>query len=180
MLEFDFYILDFIRENIAGGPFDSIMIAVSSLGNVGLIWIALTAVLLCIKKYRRAGMIMAAALIIDLVICNAILKPLVARPRPFSVRPWIDIIISPPSDFSFPSGHTAASFAAASALFFERSKLKWPSGVLAVLIAFSRLYLYVHYPTDVLGGVAVGILCGYLGTISVRYIYRLYEKYSKK
>ena len=180
MLEFDFYILDLIRENIAGGALDSVMIAVSSLGNAGLIWIAITAVLLCVKKYRRVGMIMAAALIIDLVLCNAVLKALIARPRPFSVRPWIDIIISPPSDFSFPSGHTAASFAAASALFFARSKLRWPLGVLAVLIAFSRLYLYVHYPTDVLGGVAVGILCGYLGMILVRNIYSSYERYLEK
>ena len=73
-----------------------------------------------------------------------------------------------PTDYSFPSGHTAASFAAVTALFFAKEKYRYPALVLAVLIAFSRLYLYVHYPTDILGGILVGILCGVIAYLITR------------
>ena len=90
-----------------------------------------------------------------------ILKPLVARPRPFTSDPARILLIPRPEDYSFPSGHTAVSFAAASAaLFMKKRKTGVAFGAVACLIAFSRLYLYVHYPTDVLAGAVIGILCG--------------------
>ena len=102
-------------------------------------------------------MVVLAALVLDMVLCNGILKPLVGRARPFTANPSIQLLVSKPADYSFPSGHTAAAFAAVSALFFAGEKKIWKGAlVLAVLIAFSRLYLYVHYPTDVLGGAVVG------------------------
>lgn len=120
---------------------------------------------------------MAAALILDAILCNGILKNAFARVRPCDVNPAVDLLISRPEDYSFPSGHTAASFAAVSALFFAGEKKLWkPALLLAVLIAFSRLYLYVHYPTDVLGGIAVGVICGYAGMRLVKQLFKLRKK----
>ncbi len=141
---------------------DAFFSAVTHLGDGGIIWIVLALSLLCIRKTRPLGLCMALALIFDLLLCNLCLKPLIDRPRPFALRE-IALLISAPHDASFPSGHTAASFAAAGVLALRRSKLAAPALVLATIIAFSRLYLYVHFPTDVLGGIVVGLLCAVLG-----------------
>ena len=103
------------------------------------------------------------ALILDLICCNMILKPLVGRIRPFAVNTAVELLTAPPADASFPSGHTAASFAAVFALRASGSPLWKPAAVLASVIAFSRLYLYVHWPTDVLGGILVGAAAGWAG-----------------
>lgn len=146
-------------------PFGDIIVPlISGLGNAGIIWIALTLVLLIISKTRRSGLIMALALIADLILCNGILKNLVARTRPYDVNTVVNLLIEKPVDYSFPSGHTAASFAAVTALYLAGEKKLWkPALVLSILIAFTRMYLYVHYPTDILGGIAVGIISGYIG-----------------
>lgn len=152
---------------------DKILAFITSLGNAGIIWIVLAVVLLILPKTRKTGIIVAAALLMDLILCNLILKNLVARVRPYDVNTAIAILIKKPLDFSFPSGHTAASFAAMTALFLAKMKKAWIAAlVLAVLIAFSRLYFYVHYPTDVLGGAVVGILSGIIG-------YTIVEKIDK-
>lgn len=146
-------------------PFGDIIVPlISGLGNAGIIWIALTLVLLIIPKTRRSGLIMALALIADLILCNGILKNLVARTRPYDVNTVVNLLIEKPVDYSFPSGHTAASFAAVTALYLAGEKKLWkPALVFSILIAFTRMYLYVHYPTDILGGIAVGIISGYIG-----------------
>lgn len=149
-------------------PFlDSAMIAITSLGNVGILWIVMAVILLLCPKTRKAGVAVTAALVLELFCCNVILKPLVARPRPFEVNTTVSLLISRPADYSFPSGHTGASFAVASALFFRKNRLLIPVGILAVLISFSRLYLYVHYPSDVLAGALLGILSGWAGNFCV-------------
>jgi len=141
---------------------DQMMIGVTTLGDLGMIWILLTIALCISKKYRNLGKLLTFALLIDAVLCIAILKPLVARIRPCDVVPGITLLIKHPNDFSFPSGHTAFSFTAVSVLYFKRFPY-WKIGlVLAVLIAFSRLYLYVHYPTDVLSGIVLGIFSGWI------------------
>ena len=143
---------------------DTLMYAITRLGDAGIFWILLCMVLLILPKTRRSGVILMAALLVDLVICNGILKPLVHRIRPFDVKTGIELLVKRPTDYSFPSGHTAASFASVMALYLAGEKRLWiPALVLAVLIAFSRLYLYVHYPTDVLGGVVAGLAAGALG-----------------
>lgn len=164
--------LDFLQ-TIHTPLLDKILAFITSLGNAGIIWIMLAVVLLILPKTRKTGIIVAAALLMDLILCNLILKNLVARVRPYDVNTAIAILIKKPLDFSFPSGHTAASFAAMTALFLAKMKKAWIAAlVLAVLIAFSRLYFYVHYPTDVLGGAVVGILSGIIG-------YTIVEKIDK-
>lgn len=161
-------ILDWIQE-LRTPAGDVIMPLITRLGDGGMIWILLTAVFLLIPKTRKTGAVLAAALCIDLLLCNVLLKNLVARTRPFDRNPMVELLIARPGDFSFPSGHTAASFAAAAALYFSGESRWWkPVLAAAVLTAVSRLYLYVHYPTDVLGGIAVGVLSGYLGYCLVK------------
>ena len=156
---------------------NEIMKAVTHLGDAGALWIILAAVLLAFPKTRKSGAIVAAALIVDLVLCNGILKNIFARTRPFDVKEGISLLITAPKDFSFPSGHTAASFTAVAALYFAGEKKLWKEcGVLAVLIAISRMYLYVHYPTDILGGAIIGFFCGWAGWKLSRYLIRTCKK----
>lgn len=156
---------------------DRIMCFITGLGNAGWIWIVLAAVLLAYPKTRKTGCIVVAALIFDLILCNGILKNLIARTRPFDINTAVELIVKRPKDYSFPSGHTAASFAAIGALFWSgQKKLGIAALVLGILIAFSRLYLYVHFPTDILGGIAIGLLAGFCGYICVK----MYEKKCRK
>ena len=144
---------------------DQIMCFITRLGDAGILWILLAVVLLLIPKTRKSGLVLAGALVVDALLCNVIFKPLIARTRPFDVNTAVQLLVGRPTDYSFPSGHTAASFASVAALFMAGEKKLWkPALVLAVLIAFSRLYLYVHYPTDVLGGLTLGLVAGYLGS----------------
>ena len=143
---------------------DTVMCFITRLGDAGAVWILLAIILMIIPRTRKSGAVLMIALGVDIVLCNGILKPLIARIRPCDANTSIQLLIARPHDFSFPSGHTAASFAAVGALLFSGEKKLWkPVFVLAVLIAFSRLYLYVHYPTDILGGIVVGNVSGYVG-----------------
>lgn len=164
----EFKILDLIQ-GIRTAAGDTVMCLITRLGDAGMIWIVFAMILLLIPKTRRTGMAVMAALCIDLVLCNGILKPLVGRIRPCDINTQVSLLIARPDDFSFPSGHTAASFAAVAALYFSGERKLWkPALVLACLIAFSRLYLYVHYPTDILGGVLTGLASGYMGYVMIR------------
>ena len=158
MLDVEFSILDFIQNQFRTPFGDFVMPLISKLGNGGIIWLVLSGLLCVFPKYRKAGVTMLTALALDVLLCNVMLKPLVGRMRPFTVNTGMELLINAPKDFSFPSGHTAASFAAAFALLFVKNKLWIPSMILASLIAFSRLYLYVHYPTDVLAGILRGLI----------------------
>lgn len=159
----EWMILDWIQ-SIRTPVGDMIFPLITRLGNVGLVWILLAVVLLLKPKTRKSGVILLMALCVDAVLCNAILKNLIGRIRPCDINTSIQLLIARPHDFSFPSGHTAASFAAVAALGLSGEKKLWKlSLVLAILIAFSRLYLYVHYPSDILGGMLVGLVTGYIG-----------------
>jgi len=159
----EFAILDWIQAHFRCGFLDWLMPFVSGLSNHGEIWILFAALLLLFQRQRKYGVSAACALTLDLAACNMILKPLVGRSRPFLLRPDLSLLISPPGDASFPSGHTAASFAAVFALRTAGSPLWLPALVLASLTAFSRLYLYVHWPSDVLGGILLGAAVGWAG-----------------
>lgn len=149
---------------------DAVMPVISALCAHGEIWILLAVILLMIKRHRRTGIVLMLALVLDVLSCNGILKPLVARVRPCDVNEAVVLLVSRPTDWSFPSGHTAASFAAVGALLAERSALIKPAFVLAVLIAFSRLYLYVHWPSDVLAGAVLGTALGFAASWTVKRI----------
>ena len=154
------------------------MVFISRLGNAGMIWILFTCLLLMIPRTRRWGAALAVALCLDAIICNILLKPMVCRIRPCDVNQTVQLIIARPADYSFPSGHTAASFAAVAALYFAGAKKWWKITLpLAILMAFSRMYLYVHYPTDVLGGLIIGLLCGWIADMIIQ---KVMEKRSRK
>ena len=176
---FDLPVLDWIAENLGCAFLDTAMPLITVLGNGGIFWIAVSVILMLIPKYRKAGFSMGSALLMGLIVCNLILKPLVARVRPYDYLDiTIQLLISAPHDYSFPSGHTIASFEAATALLIHDRKLGIPAMVLAVLIAFSRLYLYVHYPTDVIASVFLGIGLAFLSSWLVKKAFTFYE--SKK
>lgn len=174
---FDFPILDWIQSHLRCGFFDAILPPITHLADSGMIWIVLAVVLLCVPKYRQVGLSMGAALLLGLVICNLTLKPLLHRMRPYDYL-WqhcgiqVKLLIEAPHDFSFPSGHTIASFEAATVLMLKDRKWGIPALILASIIAFSRLYLYVHYPTDVLSSILLGIGIGYLATFLVQKSYK--------
>ena len=157
----DFMILDLIQENFRSDFLDTVMPMITSLGDKGWFWICAACIMIIIPKTRKIGIAAGIALIFSLLVTNMTLKPLVERIRPYDINTAVELLIRPPSDYSFPSGHTSASFAAASAMFFLNKKIGIPALILAVVIGLTRLYLYVHYPTDVLGGAAVGFIAGY-------------------
>lgn len=163
LLNIDASVLLFIQDNIRNPLLNAIMIFITTLGDGGAIWIFATLLLLIFKKTRKIGVMSAVALLSSLLINNYLIKNLVARPRPFVTFPELRILIPTPSEFSFPSGHTSSSFAAA-AVFYRHLPKKL--GVLAILLAgligLSRLYVGVHYPTDVLAGALTGVLLSYL------------------
>ena len=175
-MQIEFQILDALQK-IHTPVLDGVMCLITSLGNAGIIWILLTIALLINPKIRRtkdgtacrlfgesgrrSGCILLAALILDLILCNGILKNLFHRVRPYDIRTSIELLVKRPLDYSFPSGHTAASFASAVVLFRTLpKKYGIPLLILAFLIGFSRMYVGVHYPSDVLGGLLVGSLTG--------------------
>lgn len=160
-------LLNWIQLHLRCGLLDALMPAVSRICDHGEVWILLAAVLLLIPRTRRAGACLACGLLLDLLLCNLCLKPLFGRPRPFAAAD-VTLLVPPPLDASFPSGHTASSFAAVSALRGAGSSLWRPALALAAVIAASRLYLYVHWPTDILGGILTGILAGRLGAWLIR------------
>ena len=166
-IAFDLPILEWIQDNLQSGLMDTLMPIITAFGNGGIFWIACAVLLMFLPKTRRIGFGMGFALAMGLLVCNIILKPGVARIRPYDLQETlgvtIDLLIKRSHDFSFPSGHTIASFEACTVLMLGNKKLGIPATLLAILIAFSRLYLYVHYPTDVITSVVLGILFGIIG-----------------
>ncbi len=177
---FDLPILDWIAANLWNPVLDFLMPIITLLGDAGIFWIALAVLALFFPKYRKMGLSMGAALLIGVLLCNVTLKPLVGRIRPYDYQlehfgKEISLLISAQHDFSFPSGHTIASFEAAVAITLHNKKLGIPALLLASLIAFSRLYLYVHYPTDVLASIILGTAIAFLGCWLVNKGYQAYE-----
>lgn len=150
-------ILDLIQEKTKCKTLDTIMPWISFSANGGLIWFTLLFAFY-INGEKQIALAMLYALTIEAVICNILLKPTVKRIRPCDVQKDYPLLIKRPKDYSFPSGHTGASFACVSVLLLFHSILWLPFGIVACLIAFSRLYLYVHYPSDVIAGMIIGIL----------------------
>ncbi|MGL5616453.1 MAG: phosphatase PAP2 family protein [Sarcina sp.] len=161
-------VLYFVQANLQFSWLNPIMKFFTDIGTDGLIWILLGIILLIFQKTRRCGFMLFFASGINLVVVE-IIKHVVKEPRPWQTLPGLHMIIAPPHSYSFPSGHTAASFAAAFAIAYYLRKWAVPAFVLAILIGLSRIYLLAHYPTDVIAGVIVGTVCFYIALV----IYRL-------
>lgn len=166
-ISFDLPVLDWIQANMQSEFMDKFMPFITRFGDHGTFWMIVAALLFLFPKTRKTGLGMAIAMMLGLLVCNVTLKPLVARIRPYDLQEELGVTIQllgeRMHDFSFPSGHTIASFEAAVVMLKNSKKLGIPAMILAVLIAFSRLYLYVHYPTDVIASVLLGTLFALIG-----------------
>ena len=155
----DFGIIDFIQNNFKCEFLDYIMAFFSYIGGGGAVWIVSSAIMLFFKKTRAMGVMSLCAMAIGYILGEVLLKNIICRPRPFIQNPDIVLNISPPSGYSFPSGHSSSSFAAAVIMLLRDKRFGIPALILAFLIAFSRLYNYVHFPSDVVCGTILGIIC---------------------
>jgi len=167
-ISFDLPILDWIQANLQSGFMDSFMPFITKFGDHGTFWMIVAALLFIFPKTRKTGLGMAIAMMIGLLVCNVTLKPLVGRIRPYDLQLQefgitIQLLGERMHDFSFPSGHTIASFEAAVVLLKNSKKMGIPAMILAILISFSRRHLYVHYPTDVIVSVILGTLFALIG-----------------
>jgi len=160
--DIDNNIILFVNENFRCKFFDIVMPFITSAGNCGFIWIIIDILLLCKKSTRKYGIIMTISLLGCVVIGNIILKPIVKRQRPFDVFTYINILIKKPTDFSFPSGHTMSAFSAATVICFINNKIGCIFVFIALIVAYSRLYLFVHFPTDIIFGAIIGIIIAYI------------------
>lgn len=155
----DFAIIDFIQETMRCQFLDYVMAFFSYLGEAGGIWLISAIIMMCFRKTRATGVMVVCAVVIGFVIGEIGLKNIMDRLRPFVQNPEVIPAIKPPSGYSFPSGHSCSSFAAATVLIVRDKKFGIPAIIVASLIAFSRLYNYVHFPSDVLGGILLGVMC---------------------
>ena len=172
--QIDMSILLWIQEHLRADALTPFWKVITFLGNGGWFWLVLAAGLLVYKKTRPTGIAALLSITVGFLLTNVLLKNIVARPRPFDAYTEIIPLITKPTDFSFPSGHTCASFACALILFrMLPKKFGIPAVILAGMVTFSRLYLGVHYPGDVLGGFLVAVFASTL-------VYHLMSAYQKK
>ncbi len=171
---FDSLVLDWFQ-SIQNDLLTGIFKVITLLGEGGIVWIVIGLLLLLRKNTRWLGVSVLVALLFSLLVGNLTLKPLVARPRPCWRHPEIPLLIANPTDYSFPSGHSMSSFAAAAAIWMENRR----AGVLAlagaVVMACTRLYFYVHYPTDILAGMLIGLLLGMIAHGIVKRVRKRWE-----
>ena len=167
-MSFEFTLLDALQA-LRCPVLDALAVFFDAAGAHGEIWIAFTAVLLAFRRTRRAGLAMALALGLYMLAGHCALKPLFARPRPCDLRPEMLTLVARPHGYTLPviglMTLGASAFAAAFALWLQNRRLGVPALVLAGFIGFTRMYLYVHFPTDILGGVALGLALGACGSL---------------
>jgi undecaprenyl-diphosphatase len=159
---FDNYVLFFINRRMKNKYLDKIMPVITSLGNLGVVWLAIAVILLFVEEDKSIGEVVILTMIFSTIVGEGIIKHLVRRVRPCNQKNNSTLLIVKPISYSFPSGHTLSSFAAAEVLSIYFINYKIIFITIALLIAVSRIYLYVHYPTDVIAGMLIGILCSKL------------------
>ncbi|MGN0447742.1 MAG: phosphatase PAP2 family protein [Acutalibacteraceae bacterium] len=190
-LNFDLSVFEWIQ-SIQTPILNAIMKVITTMGDEGIIFIAMALVLVFTKKYRKAGFTMLAALGIMLVCNNLVLKEIFERTRPFNLFAEDSVkyalwggenakyvfpnIVEQPHSFSFPSGHTSSAFAAAIAVLWYDRKIGIPTTIFAFLMGFSRIYVEVHYCTDVIAGAIVGTIYALLAVLIAKYLYPVFEK----
>ncbi len=156
-------VLLFLQEHLRCAPLSLFLIPLTIFGGCGTMWIILSVLLLFRPDTRKAGWMALLSLLLCYIFNDLILKELVQRSRPFWVIPELTTLVAEPTSYSFPSGHACSSFAAAHTYWMGLKErrfrwLRWVTMALAALMAFSRLYVGVHYPTDVLAGCLVGFV----------------------
>ena len=177
----DFSILNWIQEHLRCGFLDVVAPPISSIANGGILWLIIAFGCQFMKRTRKCGMTMFLAMTMGFIIGDIILKALVARERPCVIAPPEVMLVSIPHSTSFPSGHSTAAFASALSIFHHHRKVGIAAIILAVFIAFTRLYLYVHFPTDVLAGITLGIVSAVVvSLLTDKYLWeRLDRKFPK-
>lgn len=179
----EFSVLNKIQELFKSPFMDKAMTFITSLGDAGMIWIICAVICLCFRKTRKMGITVSLALIFGLIIGNGVLKNVFFRTRPYDTAGYEamrdSLLVEKLHDGSFPSGHTLASFEAAVTIFMYKKPLGTAALALAVLIAFSRLYLFVHFPTDVIAGMILGTLFAIASYCTVKALYSKYDLENK-
>lgn len=178
--QFDETILYFIQENLKNPVMDRFMVFITTLGNAGFLWIFVAFLLLSQKRHQICGVPLICSVSLSMFLGDHMLKPLFGRIRPCNLYPEISLLISAPSSPSFPSGHTMVAFASATVIYHYYRKSGLLAFVTAALIAFSRLYLFVHYPSDILGGIILGVLVSLLVIYAVEKLYNYLPNQRKK
>lgn len=173
----DFAILDALQK-IHNPVLNVILAFFTYIGEGGIVWIAFALVLLFFKDKQKKKISAAVllSLILEVIFNEKIIKHIVKRPRPFTLHPNIDTIVHRPGSFSFPSGHSCCAFAAATAVFMFDKRLGIFCYITAALIAFSRNYFYIHYPTDVLCGAVLGVILGIISAVIIKAVMNSREK----
>ncbi len=169
-------ILDWIRDNLSCNFLDVVMSSITMIGNNGIFFVLTAIICLIFKRTRKFGATLTISLVLEIILVSLVLKPLVGRVRPFVFNDAIELIIPALSSASFPSGHTAIAFAFAFSLLAFNKKALIPGLVFGFLMGFSRMYLYVHYPSDVLFGAIIGSLCGYIAYVITKKTYAYMEQ----
>ena len=161
-MSMDWSILHWVRDVLTCPFLDFLMPKLTLLSNGRAVWLLAAGGLLCTKKYRRQGLLLLGGLAVGVLVGNVCLKNLIARPRPCWLDSSVRLLIADPTDYSFPSGHTLSSVIGATILTRTDRRFGYAAIPLTALIAFSRLYLYVHFPSDVLAAAVLGVMIGEL------------------
>lgn len=164
----DVRIIRYVQTHCHNRVTDLIFPLLSRIGNAGAVWLA-AAIFLGYNRHTRSFAFMLFFSMVLAHIISQILKPIIGRPRPFVQNPGVHLLIHTPGGYSCPSGHSASSFAAATVIWLFSSRFGTAALVLALLIAFSRVFLFVHYPSDTILGSLLGVLCAFI----VIYLYKL-------
>ncbi|HHU73652.1 MAG TPA: phosphatase PAP2 family protein [Clostridiales bacterium] len=168
-------ILFFIQGHWKSSFLDTLMVFVTSLGNGAFLWIFIAFLLLLTRKYQKSGLALICTICLSLILGDHIIKPLIMRPRPCHAYPWVPLLISCPITPSFPSGHSMVAAASATVLIYYHRLTAIGAIIIALAIAFSRIYLFVHYPSDALGGILLGILTSSLVILGINKLYKIIE-----
>lgn len=168
----EFSLMNWMQEHMRAPLLDQVMVVFTYLGEYGAIWILTGLGLTISKKYRRYGILMLCSLLITFLTGEVLLKNIICRVRPCNINTELSMLIARPTSYSFPSGHAASSFTSAYILLRMDKRIGCVGLVVAALIALSRVYLYVHFPTDVLVGMVLGLLMAAL-------VYFLYQRLEK-
>lgn len=179
-MNLDWSILHWIQNTLACPALDLLMPKITLLGNGGTVWLLASVALICTKKYRKQGILLLGGLTVGVLVGNVFLKNLIARPRPCWLDSSVQLLVTNPTDYSFPSGHTLSSVIGATILMKTDRYFGYVAIPLATLIAFSRLYLYLHFPSDVLAATVLGIVIGEVsircGTHMINWIERVWRE----